>query len=326
MQLQKATRKKSKLRLNISGPSGSGKTYSALLMAKGLVNDWGKIAVIDTEAGSAGLYSHLGEFNTIELNQPFSPERYIEAIDTCISGLMECIIIDSSSHEWSGAGGCIEMNEKLAQSKFKGNTWSAWSETTPRHDAFVNKVLQSPVHIITCTRSKMETVMTDDKKVKKLGMKDIQRENWEYELTVSLSLDRDTHTAIASKDRTELFEKKDPFVITEATGKVIKDWCEKGVEVKAEEKKLLAIPPNHLKAAYDKAAKGEDLNLKLNSLYTLTDEQKQKLGFYYEWAMTVKECDESQLHETALAHPGDLADDRIKAMFTKRSQEINVPV
>lgn len=230
MQLQLATRKKSKLRLNISGPSGSGKTFSALLMAKGLIGDWSKIAVIDTENGSASLYDHLGGFQTIDLQAPFSPERYIEAIDACIKGGIECIIIDSSTHEWSGPGGCIDINEKLAQSKFKGNTWSAWSQTTPRHDAFVQKVLQSPVHIITCTRSKMETVMTDDKKVKKLGMKDIQREGWEYELTVSLNIDRDTHTATASKDRTEIFEGRDPFVITEETGKLIKQWCENGVE------------------------------------------------------------------------------------------------
>ena len=231
LQLQKATRKKSKLRLNISGPSGSGKTYSALLMAKGLVGDWTKIGVIDTETGSASLYEHLGDFQAVDLQAPYTPERYIEAIDLCVRGGMECIIIDSSTHEWSGQGGCIEINEKLAQSKYKGNTWSAWSQTTPRHDAFVQKVLQCPVHVITCTRSKMETVMTDDKKVKKLGMKDIQREGWEYELTVSLNLDRDTHTATASKDRTELFDKLDPFVITEATGKMIADWCEKGITV-----------------------------------------------------------------------------------------------
>lgn len=230
MQLQRATRKKSKLRLNISGPSGSGKTYSALLMAHGLIGDWSKIAVIDTENGSASLYEHLGAFNTIDLCEPFAPERYIQAIDTCLKAGMECIILDSSSHEWNGPGGCIEINEKLAQSKYKGNTWSAWSQTTPRHDAFVQKVLQCPAHIITCTRSKMETVMTDDKKVKKLGMKDIQRDGWEYELTVSLNLDRDTHTATASKDRTELFDKSDPFVITEQTGKLIRDWCEKGID------------------------------------------------------------------------------------------------
>ena len=230
MILQKATRKKSKLRLNLSGPSGSGKTYSALLLAKGLVQDWGKIAVIDTENGSASLYEHLGGFNTIDLQAPFTPERYIEAIDTCIKAGMECIIIDSSTHEWNGPGGCIEINEHLAQTKFKGNTWSAWSQTTPRHDAFIQYVLQSSAHIITCTRSKMETVMTDDKKVKKLGMKDIQREGWEYELTVSLNIDRDTHTANASKDRTEIFEGLDPFVITEATGVKIRQWCEQGID------------------------------------------------------------------------------------------------
>lgn len=233
MQLQKATRKKSKLRLNISGPSGSGKTYSALLMAKGLVKNWTKIAVIDTENGSASLYEHLGAFNTIDLQPPFTPERYIQAIDACLQGGMELIIIDSSSHEWNGPGGCIDINEHLAQTKFKGNTWSAWSQTTPRHDAFVNKVLQAPVHMITCTRSKMETVMTDDKKVKKLGMKDQQREGWEYELTVSLNIDRDTHTAIASKDRTEMFEGKDPFIITEKTGEMIALWCDSGVDTAA---------------------------------------------------------------------------------------------
>lgn len=253
MQLQLATRKKTKLRLNTSGPAGSGKTMSALLMAKGLVGDWSKIAVIDTENGSASLYSHLGGFNTIDLQAPFSPERYIQAIDACIAGGIECIIIDSSSHEWSGTGGCIEINEHLAQSKFKGNTWSAWSQTTPRHDAFVQKVLQCPAHVITCTRSKMETVMTGDKKVKKLGMKDIQREGWEYELTISLSIDRDTHTAIVSKDRTELFEGKDPFIITEATGKLIKDWCEQGIDIVADNKAAVSTAITQLQTCSTKA-------------------------------------------------------------------------
>ena len=226
MQLKKATRKQVKLRLNISAPSGAGKTYSALRMAKGLVNDWDKVAVVDTENGSASLYSHLGDFNTIDLTPPFTPEKYIEAINTCVNAGMEAIIIDSSTHEWACL---IEENELLAQSKFRGNTWSAWSQTTPRHDKFINAVLHCPVHVITCTRSKMETVMGDDKKVKKVGMKDVQREGWEYELTISLNIDRDTHLAIPSKDRTNLFEGKNPFLITEETGKEIANWCNSGV-------------------------------------------------------------------------------------------------
>lgn len=234
MQLRKATRKQVKLRLNISGPSGAGKTYSALRMAYGLVGAWDKIAVIDTENGSASLYSHLGDFNTLDLEPPFSPEKYIQAIDVCINAGAECIVIDSSSHEWNGPGGCLEINDRLAAAKYKGNTWSAWNETTPRHDAFVSKVLHSPVHIITCTRSKMETVMGEGKKVHKVGMKDQQREGWEYELTVSLNVERDTHMATASKDRTNLFEGKEPFIITEQTGKVIREWCEVGIDPRQE--------------------------------------------------------------------------------------------
>lgn len=238
MELKKAKRQQVKLRLNISAPSGAGKTMSALLMAKGLVNDWSKIAVIDTENGSASLYSHLGDFNVIDLQSPFTPEKYIQALTACTNAGMEAIIIDSSSHEWN----CLlEENELLAQTNFRGNTWSAWSKTTPRHDKFVNAVLHSPAHVITCTRSKMETVMGEGKKVHKVGMKDVQREGWEYELTVSLNLDRETHLATPSKDRTNLFEGKMPFLITEETGKLIKDWCEQGVVMPTVEEQIKVV-------------------------------------------------------------------------------------
>src|SRR5690606_20421797 len=100
-QLKKATRKAVKLKLNLSAPSGAGKTYSALRMGYGLVGDWSKIAVIDTENGSASLYSHLGDFNTIDLTPPFTPEKYMEAIDLCVEAGMELVIIDSSTHEWT---------------------------------------------------------------------------------------------------------------------------------------------------------------------------------------------------------------------------------
>jgi hypothetical protein len=230
MQLRKATRKAVKLKLNLSAPSGAGKTMSALRMAYGFTGDWSKIAVIDTENGSASLYSHLGDFNTIDLAPPFTPEKYIEAINLCYNEGMEVVIIDSSTHEWTT---CIEENQRLADAKFRGNTWSAWSITTPRHDKFVNAVLHTPIHVITCTRSKTETVMGEDKKVKKVGMKDQQRDGWEYELTVSLEIERDTHLATPSKDRTNLFEGKQPFLITEETGRMLKQWCESGVSEKA---------------------------------------------------------------------------------------------
>jgi hypothetical protein len=272
LQLKKATRKQVKLRLNISAPSGAGKTYSALRMAKGLCGDWSKVAVIDTENGSASLYSDLGEFNVIDLHPPFRPEKYIEAINACVEGGIEVIIIDSSTHEWACL---IEENELLAQSKYRGNTWSAWSQTTPRHDKFINAVLHCPVHVITCTRSKMETIMGDDKKVKKVGMKDVQREGWEYELTISLNIDRDTHLAIPSKDRTNLFEGKNPFLITEETGQEIANWCNSGeseIKVAIDEMTIVATMED-LKTVWSKYK-----SLQTNSEFVITkDKRKEEL-------------------------------------------------
>jgi len=226
MQFTKATRAKSKLRLALEGPSGSGKTWGALTLAKGI---GGKVAVIDTERGSASLYSHLLEFDTLELNPPFSPERFKQAIKTAETAGYEVLIIDSITHEWHGSGGCLEINDQIAQTKFRGNTWSAWSETKPRHRAFLDALIQSPLHIIATMRSKTETAMNDDKKIVRLGMKAQQEEGAEYEFTTVLTLSHSNHLVMATKDRTGLF-KGDPKPLTVETGTMLLDWLNSGVD------------------------------------------------------------------------------------------------
>lgn len=233
LQLRKAERKRSKLRIGLSWPSGSGKTYSALLMAYGMTGDWSKIALIDSENGSGELYSDLGEYNIITLESPYSPERYIEAIKACEEGGMDTIIIDSTSHEWEWKGGCLEINDSIAKVKFKWNTWSAWSETTPRHQRFIEAIVSSRCNIVTTARSKTDTIQTEDKKIKKVGTKEIQREWFEYELTANFNIDRDHHLAIASKDRTWLFIDRDPFLITSEIGKEIMEWNQSGLDGEA---------------------------------------------------------------------------------------------
>jgi hypothetical protein len=228
-EIKRAEKKKSRLRIGVSGTSGSGKTYSALRLADGLVGSLTKVCVIDSESGSANLYEHLGPYSVILLEAPFSPERYIDALHTAEQAGFECIVIDSASHEWEGKGGVLEINETIAQTKFKGNTWSAWSVTTPRHQKFIEAILTSPAHIITTARSKQDTIQVDGK-VKKVGTKEIQREGFEYELTVNFNIDRDNHLATASKDRTGIFINADPFIITEDTGKTLREWAERGVE------------------------------------------------------------------------------------------------
>lgn len=229
MQLQKATRKKAKIKLGLSAVSGGGKTYSALLIAYGLCGDWSKIAVIDTENQSASLYSHLGDYNALPLEAPYSPERYIQAIKTCEDAGMEVIIIDSITHEWDGKGGILDIANGMT-----GNSFTNWAKLTPRHQAFVDAILHSKSHILTTVRRKQDYEMTkgsDGKvKVEKAGLKEITREGFEYELTLNLELDQN-HNATASKDRTGLFAGKPHFTPSVETGKIIKQWCDDGIEV-----------------------------------------------------------------------------------------------
>lgn len=221
---KKAERKQARLRLALAGPSGSGKTYSALQMAKGL---GGKIAVIDTEHGSASLYADLVDFDVMELHAPYSPERYVEAIQAAEKAGYDVLIIDSYSHEWTGPGGCLEINDEIARAKYKGNTWSAWNETTPRHRRLIDKILASPLHIICTMRSKTETVQGEGKRIIKLGLKSEQRDGTDYEFTVVLDITHDGHMAVASKDRTKLFDQ--PELISEETGRKLLQWLNSGM-------------------------------------------------------------------------------------------------
>ena len=227
MTLRKATRQKAKIRLGLSAPAGGGKTLSALLIASGMTS-WDKIALIDTENGSGDLYSHLGEYNVLSLDAPYTPERYVEAIQQCEKAGMEVIIIDSITHEWDGKGGILEIHSSMT-----GNSFTNWASITPRHQKFINAILSSPCHIITTVRRKQDYEMTKDGngkiKVEKVGLKEITREGFEYELTVNLELDI-KHNAKSSKDRTGLFMDQPEFVPSVATGKLILDWCNSGSE------------------------------------------------------------------------------------------------
>jgi len=229
MQLRPSERRQVKLRLGISGASGFGKTKSALYLAYGMTNDWSKIAVIDTENSSASLYSDLGSYNVLDLTPPYSPERYIEAISICEKANVSVIILDSITHEWNGSGGCLEIHEKL------GGRFQDWGLVTPRHQAFINRILQSDCHIITTTRRKVEYDIDRDAsgklKVQKLGTKEITKEGFEYELTINFELINENHLARASKDRTGLFMNQPEFIIDSLIGKKILDWCNSGTNL-----------------------------------------------------------------------------------------------
>ena len=228
MEIRIAERRQARIKMGFQGPSGSGKTYSSLLLAFGLCNDWTKIAVIDTENHSADLYAHLGNYNVINLSQPFHPEKYMEAIDLAVEKKMEVIIIDSISHEWDGAGGILETHGNMT-----GNSFTNWNKVTPRHNAFVQKMLQCPCHVIATVRSKQDYVISEKNGKfvpEKIGLKGVTRDGMDYEFTLMFEIDI-KHQVTVSKDRTMLFVNNPSFIINSETGKIISAWCRNGVSL-----------------------------------------------------------------------------------------------
>jgi hypothetical protein len=225
MKLQTAQRKRAKIKMGLQGPSGAGKTYSSLLIAYGLCNDWNKIAVVDTENHSAELYANLGAFNTLQLSAPFTPEKYMQAIDVCEKAGMEVLVIDSVTHEWENL---LDYHTSL-----QGNSFTNWGRVTPRHNEFVRKILQSSMHIISTIRTKQDYVLNErnGKMVpEKVGLKTVQRDGLEYEFTLVFDIDMKNH-AIASKDRTGLFFGQPEQKLSVETGKQINDWCNSGAAI-----------------------------------------------------------------------------------------------
>lgn len=239
MPFRKAERKKAKLRLALSGPSGSGKTYSALLIAFGI---GGKVAMIDTERGSGELYAHLGDYDVCTLEPPFTPQKYIQAIKEAENLGYDVLIIDSLSHAWAGQGGMLEMHDSISAKS--GNSWAAWRQVTPQHNALVDAMLQSSCHIIATLRAKTEYAQTEENGktvIKRLGLAPVFRDGIEYEFTVFLDLTPD-HTATASKDRTGLLDGQ-AFVPDQKLGQQLLTWLESGVEISPQPQPHQQNPP-----------------------------------------------------------------------------------
>lgn len=219
----KAKREQIWVKVLLAGPSGAGKSYTALRLATGIAKKTkGKIAAIDTENGRIRYYANEFDFNDLQLEPPYSPEKYVEAIEVAVSEGFSILIIDSITHEWDY---CLDQHSKMP-----GNSYTNWGKITPKHDAFMEKILQSPIHVISTVRGKDEYVMEDKngKQVpKKVGIGYKQRDNTEYNYTVTFNIDQQTHVADATKDNTHIFEGRYE-ILTEKDGEKLFDWANTG--------------------------------------------------------------------------------------------------
>lgn len=232
----KATRKKSKARIALVGPSGSGKTYTALLFARVLAGPSGRVAVIDTERGSASKYAgDVADFDTLDLGT-HSPAEYVNALRDAAREGYEVIVIDSLSHAWNGRGGALEMVDQAASRSKAGNSFTAWRDVTPQHNGLVDAILTYPGHVIATMRAKTEYVLEEGpggkKTPRKVGLAPVQRDGMEYEFDVVADIDHD-HTFCVTKTRCASI---DGLVVRHANAEVaerIRAWLDDGADASA---------------------------------------------------------------------------------------------
>lgn len=226
MAFKKAERRNVFIKAGVFGPSGSGKSYSGLLVATGMAKASGsRIALINTERNRGEIYADDFDYDMLELEPPFTPERFIGAIDDAIAAGYKVLVIDSSSHEWMGEGGILDQRTKMS-----GNDFAKWKTLTPRHDAFISKITFSPIHIIVTMRGKDEYVLEENEKgkmvPKKLGVGSQQRNGFEYEFHVAWNLNMD-HYAEVAKPLKGVYENE-VRRLTEADGVNLIKWATSG--------------------------------------------------------------------------------------------------
>ncbi|GAA0720228.1 ATP-binding protein [Dactylosporangium roseum] len=225
---QKATKAQARARVAFAGPSGSGKTYTSLRTARALGQ---RIAVIDTERGSASKYADEFDFDTLAMNT-FDPRDLVKALAAAGAAGYDVAVVDSLSHFWSGTGGMLEQVDHAARRSGGGNSFAGWKEARPMERAMVDALLAYPGHVIVTMRTKTEYVVEEDsrgrKVPRKVGLKPEQRDGIEYEFDIVGDLDLE-NTLVVAKSRCKVLAKA---VIQlpdeESFGGVVRAWLEDG--------------------------------------------------------------------------------------------------
>lgn len=232
-QVKKAKREKIYVKLALMAPSGGGKTYGSLRLASGMADEIkketgkdAKILLANTEQKRGYYYANEFDYDIVDVEPPHNPEKYVELIDFAVSEGYDILIIDSSSHEWEGKGGCLELQQQA------GGTYQAWSKITPRHNRFIEAIADSPIHIIATMRGKDQYEVNKDERgktsVQKLGVGAKQRDGFEYEFTCTFLIDQKTNCAEVQKDNTHIFEGEGATLLTENHGRKIIQWANSG--------------------------------------------------------------------------------------------------
>jgi len=241
LNITKAVRKGAHVIIALYGYSGSGKTLSALLLARGLAGKDGKICMIDTESGRGMIYAQAvpGGYDYAELTPPFTPERYTEAFAEVEATGAKVVIVDSSSHEWAGIGGIVEMADSgKSQAGVPLQGLVKWAGPKARHKRWIAALLQSHMHVILCVRAKEKLVQKGSgprAEIVSEGMVPIQEKGFIFETTVQVLMHHEANrraTYTVEKCPGDLLSAfPEGQKISVATGERIAEWVSGGAPV-----------------------------------------------------------------------------------------------
>lgn len=272
----KATKTQSRLRCGIMGPSNSGKTWQALTLANAL----GKTAVIDTENGSASKYADLFGFDVINLTN-HHPDEYAKMLDAAAEAGYDAVVIDSLTHAWDATQRLVD-EEAL---RTRGNTFQIWGKIGQVYNRLMQKIIQSPIHVVATMRSKTEYVLEENEKGKKVprkvGLAPQVRQGAEYEFDVVLECDHENNVW-ATKSRCPALNGRTWSKPKQEIATVLKAWLTDGAPMPAVKEE-----PKPLTAA-DLGAAFKEVNARLNDKSFLIAKATEATGYPIAGANDIK--------------------------------------
>lgn len=295
IQIREAQREGARLFIALAGISGSGKTYSALQLAYGLAGyDASKVGLLDTENRRGSLYADIlrdkggkiQRFLIGDLFAPFSPQRYVDAIQEFQKAGVRVLVIDSVTHEWEGTGGCEEI------ATAGDPKTPRWNTAKREHKRFMNAALQCDMHVIACVRAREKVKLVKGANGKAeyepLGIMPVQEKNFMFECTASLLMWDSGRSQQVLKCPEELrgILGREKGYITAADGAALLAWVNGGQQldprVEAFRNRLQSVTEKgraFIEAAWAKvpgaiqAALGEDFRQQLLAAASAFDQQ-----------------------------------------------------
>ena len=230
MGFKKAARGLIAPKVAIMGVSGGGKTYSALRFARGYVGPQGRIAVLDTENGSASLYADLTDFDVQDVRPigdgattSFNTADFVVGVREAEAAGYDCLVIDSASQVWQS---CLELKARIDANG--GNQFTNWKIPKERLAAVKTAILQAKIPVVCCFRSKTEYVLETNEKgstvPRRVGLAPVASTDWDYDYSLVFSIDRN-HTATIIKSRSNKFDTNFSAVLTEEHGELFRQWA-----------------------------------------------------------------------------------------------------